>query len=169
MDKPSGLTVKEAAERTLLSEQSVRRLIKSGKFTSTPEGKKLLIDPASVQAYLEVQPHPPVYMAALRMCQQVLGRSKRLEMYRPTMKLKDTLYPADTYAGYLERSKPYMEALIISLKAKDYEKADRARASLWQETEQYERLNARAKGEVYAPEEPPEWIRDMLRQHRTVN
>ncbi|MBZ9750757.1 helix-turn-helix domain-containing protein [Deinococcus sp. HMF7604] len=155
MDSLELLTVKQAAAEIMMSEQSIRRLAKTGKLASLNEDGQVLIKPESLEAYAAAQPHPPIYMCTLRACQQILGKSQRLKMYSP---YKSGKLPVDSYEAHLERSRPHMEALISALKVKDYAAADQAREGMWRERIDYEMLYAPIEaGEVRQRPEKPDW------------
>lgn len=164
------LTVKQAGEHLFMSEQGVRRLVKSGKLEALKERGKLLIKPESVQAYISAQPHPIHLMSALRGADFELGILKSIQFHGGMNARSVYGFGRQAEFEYYERRMPLLQTLKESVRAKDYEKAEETRHQLWREYLDYEMLHRPLRiGEVRQCPKKPEWAMDMLFDDESKN
>ena len=154
------LTVKQAAELLYKSEQGVRRLVQAGKLETVPEGRKVLIKPESLAAYVAGLPHPPEVMEALHTARNLLGGFERfrLSFLAPfRMTFEQSRDPLARY--FMAPASPLCRDILAAVKVKDYPRVLELRADLWRVSSDYRMLHEphktpRAKQKPGSRQEP---------------
>ncbi len=85
------LTVRDAAQVLMKSENAIRRLIKAGKLASLSEGGRYLLTSESITAYADTLPHPVSIMAALYDARQILAYDRLSKKFSPHLN-RDSRY-----------------------------------------------------------------------------
>lgn len=119
------LTVRDAAQVLMKSENAIRRLIKAGKLASLSEGGRYLLTSESITAYADTLPHPVPVMAALYDARQILTLDRISKKMWPALRHDPTHQKSasalDTH--FMPEAVPVCTGIIEAVKVRDYTRA----------------------------------------------
>lgn len=116
------LTVRDAAQALMKSENAVRRLVKSGKLGAIREGGRYLLTPEAIKGYAGTLPHPVPVMAALYGARQILALDRLSKKMWPALK-HDPSYQRSAGAHetyFMPDAVPICAGIVEAVRERDY-------------------------------------------------
>lgn len=116
------LTVRDAAQALMKSENAVRRLVKSGKLGAIREGGRYLLTPETVRGYVGTLPHPVPVMAAMYDAWHILALDRRSKemWYALRQDHRYQLSAGAFHTYFMPEAVPLCAGIVEAVKVRDY-------------------------------------------------